>query len=56
MPMGEMTGASKPKKTIKGPYNCHVCGSDYMNKIDYVSHIGTHEGITFKCPQCDKEF
>ena len=56
MPMGKMTGASKPKKTIEGPYVCHVCGSDYMNEIDYVSHIGTHEGITFKCPQCDKEF
>ena len=27
-----------------------------MNKTDYLSHIGTHEGITFKCPQCDKEF
>ena len=27
-----------------------------MNESDYVSLIGTHEGITFKCPQCDKEF
>ena len=35
---------------------CHVCGADYVNIVDFNSHIASHEGITYKCPTCDKTF
>ena len=35
---------------------CHVCGADYVNIIDFNSHIASHKGITYKCPKCDKTF
>ena len=44
------------KQIIKGPHVCHVCGVDCVNIIDFNSHIASHEGVTYKCPNCDKTF
>ena len=54
--MGKIGAPGKKKKIIKGPHVCHVRGADYMDIIDFNSHIAHHEGVTYKCPTCDKTF
>ena len=56
MPMGKISAPGKKKQIIKGPHVCHVCGADYVNIIDFNSHIASHEGVTYKCQKCDKTF
>ena len=56
MPIGNIRAPGKKKTIIKGPHVCYVCGGDYMNIVNFNSHIAHHEGVTYKCPQCDKTF
>lgn len=38
------------------PYQCEFCGKCYAVKSHYNYHIAKHQGVTYKCDQCDKEF
>ena len=55
MPMGKTGAPGKKKKIIEGPHMCHVCGVNYMNIINFNSHIASHR-VTYKCPKCDQIF